>query len=100
MQQPCKRFSHRNTRNRIMGQHLRQPLDVFHLELLCRASTYGDLQAWEAFQQSLEETVLVWFHEHPYCEAACKVYCERHFVSQAFERLLQFVVQKQITGEM
>jgi hypothetical protein len=83
-----------------MGQHLRQPLEVSHLELLRRASTYGNLQVWQAFQQSLEETVLAWFHEHPYCEAACRVYCERHFVSQAFERLRQVVVQKQITGEM
>jgi hypothetical protein len=83
-----------------MGQHSCQSLEVSHLELLCHASTYGDLQVWEAFQQSLEETVLVWLHEHPYCEAACRVYCERHFVSQAFERLRQVVVQKQITGEM
>ena len=83
-----------------MGQHLRQPLEVSHLELLRRASTYGDLQAWEAFQQSLEETVLAWFHEHPYCEAACRVYCERYFVSQAFGRLRQGIMQKQITGGM
>ena len=83
-----------------MGQHLPQPLEVSQLELLRRASTYGDLQAWEAFQQSLEETVFAWFHEHPYCEAACRVYCERYFVSQAFGRLRQGVAEKQITGEM
>jgi hypothetical protein len=83
-----------------MSQHFRQPLEVSHLELLRRASTYGDLRAWEAFQQSLEETVLAWFHEHPYCEAACRVYCERYFVSQAFGRLRQGIVQKQITAEM
>jgi hypothetical protein len=82
-----------------MGQQLRLPLEVSHLELLRRASTYGDLQAWEAFQQSLEETVLAWFHEHPYCDAACRVYSERHFVSQAFVRLRQVVVKKQVTGE-
>jgi hypothetical protein len=83
-----------------MSQHLRQPLEVSHLELLRRASTYGDLQAWEEFQQSLEETVLAWFHEHPYCEAACRVYCERYFVLQAFGRLRQGIVQEQITGGM
>ena len=82
-----------------MGQHLPQPVIVSHLELLRRASTYGDLQAWEAFQQSLEETVFAWFHEHPYCEAACRVYCERYFVAQAFGRLWQGVVQGQIACE-
>jgi hypothetical protein len=83
-----------------MGQHSCKSLEVSHLELLRRASTYSDLQAWEAFQQSLEETVLAWFHEHPYCEAACSVYCERYFVSQAFGRLQQGIVQKQLTGGM
>jgi hypothetical protein len=83
-----------------MGQHLRQSLEVSHLELLHRASTYGDLQAWEAFQQSLEDNVLVWFHEHPYCEAACRVYSERHFSSLAFERLRRAIVKKQIKCEM
>jgi hypothetical protein len=83
-----------------MGQHSCQSLEVFQLELLRRVSTYGDLQAWKAFQQSLEGTVLAWFHEHPYCEAACRVYCKRYFVSQAFRRLRQGIVQKQITGGM
>jgi hypothetical protein len=83
-----------------MGQYTCQSLAVSHLELLRRASTYGDLQAWEAFQQSLEETVLVWFHEHPCSEAACRVYGERHFSSLAFERLRQAIIQKQIRGEV
>jgi hypothetical protein len=51
-----------------MRQNVSETLEVSRLQLLRRASTYGDLQAWAAFQQSLEETVLNWFHNHPGCE--------------------------------
>lgn len=33
-----------------------------------------------------EETVLTWLHEHPSREAACRGMCEKHLVTQAFER--------------
>ena len=70
----------------------------FHTPLCC-ASTQGDLETWEAFQQSLEETVLTWFYDHPGSEAACRLQSERHFVALAFERLRQAVVQGQMTCE-
>jgi hypothetical protein len=82
-----------------MGQEVGETLEVSRLELLCRASTYGDLQAWAAFQQCLEETVLTWFHDHPAREAMCHVQGERQFVAQAFERFWQTVVQGQVTCE-
>lgn len=82
-----------------MRQDVGETLAVSRLELLRRASTDGDLQAWEAFQQGLEETVLTWLHEHPGREAACRLHSDRHFVAQAFERLRQAAVQKQITCE-
>jgi hypothetical protein len=82
-----------------MGQHIRESLEVSHLELLLRASTHGDLQAWATFQQSLEGTVLNWFHEHPGSEALSRLSRERHFVWLAFERLWQAVVQKQVACE-
>ena len=82
-----------------MRQDVSETLEVSRLELLRRASTYGDLQAWAAFQQSLEETVLTWFHDHPGREAACRVQSERHFVALAFERLRQAVVQGQVACE-
>src|SRR5712692_961028 len=47
-----------NTRSSTMRQHVGETLAVSRLELFHRASTHGDLQAWAAFQQSLEETVL------------------------------------------
>jgi len=83
-----------------MRQHVGETLAVSRLELFHRASTHGDLQAWAAFQQSLEETVLTWFHDHPASEAACRLQSERHFVALAFERFWHFVVQEQVTCEM
>ena len=82
-----------------MRQDVSKTLEVVHLELLRKASTHGDLKAWAAFQQGLEETVQAWLHEHPSREAACRVRSERHFVALAFERLRQAVVQGQMTCE-
>jgi len=69
------------------------------LDLLRRASTQGDLQAWTAFKQSLEETVLSWFHEHPGSEAVCELQSEWHFVALAFEQLWQAVIQGHVSCE-
>jgi len=82
-----------------MRQDVGETLAVSRLELWRRAKTHSDLQAWAAFQQGLEETVLTWLHEHPGSEAACHLYSERHFVALAFERLRQAVVQGQVTCE-
>ena len=82
-----------------MRQDVGETLEVSHLELLHRASTHGDLQAWAAFQQSLEELLLTWLHKHPGREAACYLQSEQHFVAQAFERLLQATIQGQVTCE-
>ncbi len=82
-----------------MRQDVGETREVSRLELWHRASTDGDLEAWAAFQQSLEETVLTLLHAHPGGEAACRVQSERHFVAQAFERLRQAVVQRQVTFE-
>lgn len=82
-----------------MRQDVGETLEVSRLELWRRAKTHGDLEAWAAFQQCLEETVLTWFHDHPASEAACRMHSERHFVALAFERLRQAVVQRQVTCE-
>lgn len=82
-----------------MRQEINETLEVTPLELLHRSCTYGDLLAWTAFQQSLEETVLSWFPGHPSCEAACRLQSERHFVALAFERLRQAAIQEQVTCE-
>jgi len=82
-----------------MRQDVSETCEVSRLELLHRASIDGDLEAWKVFQQSLEETVLTWLHEHPGREAACRVHSERHFIAQAFERLQQVVVQRQAACE-
>jgi len=74
MQRLCKGFSspHRNGESSTMRQNVSQTLEVSRLELY-RVSTCVDLQAWAIFQQSLEETVLSWFHEHPGEETACRL---------------------------
>jgi hypothetical protein len=82
-----------------MRQDVGKTLERSRLELLRRASTHNDLEAWAAFQQSLEETVLTWLHEHPGREAACRVHGERHFVAQAFEQLHPVVVERQVACE-
>jgi hypothetical protein len=82
-----------------MRQNVGKTLERSRLELLRRASIDGDLEAWTAFQQSLEETVLTWLHEHPGREAACRVHSERHFVAQAFEQVHQVVVRRQVACE-
>ena len=82
-----------------MRQYVGETLEVARLGLLRRASTHGDLEAWPAFKQSLEETILTWLHEHPGREAACRMQSERHFVAQAFEQLQQVVVRRQVACE-
>jgi hypothetical protein len=82
-----------------MGHDVGETLEVSHVKLLRRASTHNNQEAWAAFQQSLEETVLSWFHEHLSSEAACCVQSEKYFVAQAFERLRQATIQGQVTCE-
>jgi hypothetical protein len=74
-------------------------LEAPRLELLSRASRYGDLEAWAVFKQGLEESVLSWLHDHPGSEAACRVQSKRHFVALAFERLWQAIVQRRVACE-
>jgi hypothetical protein len=82
-----------------MRQDSGEAREVSRLELWRRASRQGDLQAWAAFQQSLEGTLLTWFHAHPGSEGASRVQSDRHFVAQAFEQLWHLVVQGQVACE-
>jgi hypothetical protein len=82
-----------------MRQHVDETREDSPLELWCRAKTHGDPQAWAAFQQSLQETVLTWFHDHPGSQAVCRLHSERHFVALAFERLRQTLSQRQMIYE-
>jgi len=82
-----------------MRQEVDETGEVSRLELWRRASQQGDQQAWAAFQQSLEETVLAWFHAHPSREAASRVQSESHIVARAFEQVWHLVVQGQVAGQ-
>jgi len=73
-----------------------ETFEVSSLQLLRRAITHGDQDAWARFQQCLEENVLTWLHEHPSREAACRGLCEKHVVVQAFGRFRQAAVQAQM----
>jgi hypothetical protein len=79
-----------------MRQEVDETGEISRLELWRRVSQYGDLQAWAAFQQGLEETVLTWFHVHPSSFAASRLHSESHFVERAFEQVWHLVVQRQV----
>jgi non-ribosomal peptide synthetase component F len=94
-----KLFAYENTRRSTMRQDVGETREVSRLELLRRASRQGDLEAWAAFQQGLEETVLSWFYTHPGSEAASRVHSDRYFVAQALEQLWHLGVQGQVACE-
>src|SRR5262249_15443804 len=72
-----------NTGSSDMRQNVGEILEDSRLELLRRANTRGNIEAWTAFQQSLEATVLSWFHDHPRSKAACRLQSEGQFVTLA-----------------
>ena len=82
-----------------MRQDMKKKFEISCLEHLRRVSTHNDLEAWVAFQQSLEGTVLAWLDNHPHGEAACRLQSERFFITQTFERLRQAVAHKQVACE-
>ena len=94
-----KLFAYENTRRSAVRQDIDEAREDSRLELWHRASRQGDLDAWAAFQQSLEETVLAWFSVHPSCEAASRVQSDRYFVARAFEQLWHLGVQGQVACE-
>lgn len=82
-----------------MRQDVGEIREVSRMDLWHRASRYGDLEAWAAFQQGLEETVLAWFYVHPGSEAASRVQSDSHIVGRAFEQLWHMGVQRQVACE-
>ena len=82
-----------------MRGNVDETFELYCLQFLHRAIAFGDQDAWAAFQQCLEETVLTWLHEHPNREAACRGLREKHLVVQAFERFRQAAVQAQMAFE-
>ena len=82
-----------------MRQDSGETCEVSRHELWHRASRQGDLEAWAAFQQSMEGTLLTWFHAHPGNEAASRVRSDSYFVARAFEQLWHLLVQGQVACE-
>jgi hypothetical protein len=98
-QAAVKLFAYENTRRSAVRQDIDEARKDSLLELWHRASRQSDLEAWAAFQQGLEETVLAWFSVHPGSEAASRVQSDRYFVARAFEQLWHLVVQGQVACE-
>jgi hypothetical protein len=82
-----------------MRQDASELSEISPLELWRHANTPGDPEALAVFQHCLEETVLIWFHDHPGSQTACRLHSERYFVSLAFERLQQTALQRQVACE-
>ena len=82
-----------------MRQDVDETREDSPLELWRRANTPGDPETWAVFQHCLEETVLIWFHDHPGSQAACRLHSERYFVAGAFERFWQALSQRQMSCE-
>jgi hypothetical protein len=76
-----------------------ETFEVYSLELLRRAIAHSDQEAWAAFQQCLEKTVLTWLHKHPSREVACRRLCEKDLVVQTFEQYRQAADQAQMAFE-
>ena len=63
--------------------------DEHALELLHRALTQGDQEAWEWIRHYFSDLVLGWLHRHPNRILACRLEREDTYVAQAFERFWQ-----------
>src|SRR5213082_1652108 len=67
-----------------------KPCDqVYGLELFCRATIEGDLEAREWVQRCFGGIVLTWLRRHPSRAAACRVESEENFIAFTFERFWQ-----------
>jgi hypothetical protein len=63
--------------------------DVYGVELLRRATMFGDSEAWTWMQHCFGGLVLGWLRRHPYRETACRLENEENYVAQTFERFWQ-----------
>jgi hypothetical protein len=69
--------------------------DVYGIELLRRATTADDREAWTALQEWLSEVVRGWLRGHPSREVALRLDSEENYVAQAFERFWWATTQSQ-----
>jgi len=60
--------------------------DAFGLELLRRAITQSDQEAWAWVQHCFGGMVRGWLGRHPHREVACRLESDENYVAQAFER--------------
>lgn len=70
--------------------------ETYCVELLRRTTLQDDLDAWQALQQCLFETVLRWLDDHPRRETVYRLDKEEHYATQTFERFYQATVHQQV----
>ena len=63
--------------------------ETYGLELLRRATTQGDSEAWTGVQHCFHEVVRGWLRRHPSRETAYRLESEENYIAQAFERFWQ-----------
>jgi hypothetical protein len=63
--------------------------EAYGLELLRRATTQGDAEAWAGVQDCFHDVVRIWLRCHPAREAAYQLESEENYIAQAFERFWQ-----------
>ena len=68
----------------------------FSMELLRRAISQNNQQAWEAWKRCFSEVLRSWLHLHPRAEQACHLDSEEHYLARTFERFQQAVIDGQL----
>jgi hypothetical protein len=68
----------------------------FSRELLRRAISHDNQQAWEAWQRCFTETVRRWLRRHPRAEEACQCGDEELYVARTFECFQQVMAAGQV----
>jgi WD40 repeat protein len=68
----------------------------FSIELLRRATTHDNQQAWEAWQRCFTEVLRSWLRRHPRAEEACHVDSEERYLARTFECFRQAMAAGQL----
>lgn len=68
----------------------------FSIELLRRATSQDNQQAWEGWQRCFGEILRSWLRRHPRAELVCHFDSEEHCLARTFEGLRQAMAAEQL----
>jgi hypothetical protein len=84
-------------RSEVEKGYFADPTKVrFSIELLRRATSQDNQQAWEGWQRCFAEIVRTWMRRHPRAEQACHLGSEEFYLARTFERFRQAVTDRQL----